>query len=239
MTIFPSNHERIITTAIFSFLIGLCIGLVTETEGEELFVGVITLFASFTGAYSAFALQNKKQRQELVAARVEAGNRAIFNLINLWNTFMNYKNQFIDPFRSCPGRYLAMPPSVGFGAKANFNFDSLTYLFELDDPNIVGHLASFQSKVESTIALIAQRSQMHIDGIQPAMEKAGFIEGQDVSMRQIEQVLGQRSIAMMQQSTAQIIESVDSIISESKTLIEKLHELHVKNYKGHKILGMK
>jgi hypothetical protein len=238
MKIFPSKHEKLITAVIFSFLIGLCIGLITKVQAKELFVGLITLFAAFAGAYSAFALQNKKQQLELETARVEAGNKAIFNLINCCNTFLNFKNQFIEPFINEPGRFLAIPPSVEFKGKANFDFDSLTYLFELEDPNIVGELSSFQAKVESTILLILQRSQMHINTVQPTLEKAGFVEGQDITNQKIEQILGQRLIAMMQQRTDQMVEGVESIITESENLIDKLHSLYVKNYKGYKVLKM-
>lgn len=79
---------------------------------------------------------------------------------------------------------------------------------------------------------------MYINSVQPAMEKAGFVDGQAITNQKVEQILGQRLITMMQQGTDQMIEGVESIISESENLINKLHKLHTKNYKRYKILKM-
>lgn len=238
MKIFPTKHEKLITVAVLAFLIGMVLGLIAKVEAKDLFTGFVTLFAAFMGAYSAFALQNKKQERELSSSKVEAGNKAIFNLIRSYNTFLAFKKQFIEPFENEPGKFLAIPPSIGFEGKADFDFDSLTYLFELEEPNIVGELSSFQAEVESTISLIIQRSHLHMNGVQPAMEKAGFIEGQDISSKQLRQILGDRLFTMMQQGTDQMIEGVESIVTDAEKLIERLHNIHMKKYIGHKVLKM-
>ncbi|MEW5056527.1 MAG: hypothetical protein AB1Y25_02795 [Cycloclasticus sp.] len=238
MNMFPTKHEKLITIIIFSFITGLVLGLITKVDAKEIFIGLITLSAAFMGAYSAFALQNRKHERERTTAKVEAGNKAIFNLVRSYNTFLAFKKQFIDPFENDPGKFVSIPPSIGFEGKANFDFDSLTYLFQIGDPNILGELSSFQAEVEATIALILQRSHMHLNGVQPAMEKSGVVDGQDIYSNQLKEILGNRLFVIMVQGTDQMIEGVNSIILNAEKLIEKLHKIHIKNYKGHIILKM-
>jgi len=238
MKIFPSNQERLITIAIVAFLSGIAIGLSAKLEAKEFFASVVTLVAAFMGAYSAFLLQNSKQKKEQTALRVESGNKSIFNLIRSYNTFLAFKKQFVDPHIDNPGRFVAIPPSVGFDGKSDFDFHSLAYLFELEDPNVLGELSSFQAEVQATIAVIQERSYMHMNGVQPSLEKVGFVEGNDIAIGDIKNALGERLTAMMIQGTDQMIEGIDSILKDAETLIERLHRIHFKNYKGHKILRM-
>lgn len=238
MKIFPTKNEKLITLVIISFVSGLSLGLLTKLDAQIIFTAVVTLFAAFVGAYSAFLLQNRKQERDIASSRVGAGNKAIFQLIEALNNFLVFRKQFIKPFIKDPIRFISIPPSIGFERKTNIDFDSLTYLFEFESPNILGELSLFQAEVESTMLLISHRAHLHINGVQPAMEKAGFIDGQDVSYEQLQEILGLQLNSMMKQGTDQMIDGVESIISQSKNLIEKLHVIHNNNFKGHKILNM-
>ncbi len=238
MKIFPGQNEKLITAVIFSFLFGLIGGLATKLEAKEFLTSLVTLFAAFAGAYSAFLLQNKKQEKELIASKVGSGNKAIFHIIRNYNTFGSYKKQYIAPFINDPGRFIAIPPNLGFVGHVDFDFDSLAYLFELDKPNVLGDLSIFQSEVESTIQAILYRNNLHLNAVRPALEKAGIIDGQNISKTEIDRILGERLAIMMEQNTDQMIEGVESILSKAELLIEELHRIHLKNYKGHKILKM-
>lgn len=238
MKIFPSNQEKLITVAILSAVTGLIIGLSAKLDIKEFVIASITLVAAFVGAYSAFLLQNAKQKSELTASRVEAGNNAIFALMRSYNTFLAFKKQFIEPNREDSARFVTIPPSVGFAGKADFNFHSLSYLFELEDPNILGELSSFQAEVQATLAVINERSHMHLNGVQPSLEAKGFLQGADILLADLEAALGERLTVMMKQSTDQMIEGVESIVENSAALVERLHRIHMKNFKGHKILRM-
>lgn len=236
MNLFPTKNEKLITATIIAFVVGLLIGLATKLNVKEFSSGLITLFAAFIGAYSAFLLQNKKQESELISQRVNSGNKAIFQIIRNYNSFGSYKKQFIAPFITLPAKFIAIPPSINFTSNTSFDFDSLAYLFEYESPGILADLAIFQASVESTTEAINQRSYLHINVVQPTLEKAGFSDGQDITKEQLESILGERLIVTMEQNTDQIIEGIDSILLNAEKLISELHEIHIKNFKGHKVL---
>lgn len=238
MNLFPSKNEKLITTVIISFVAGLLIGLATKLNVQEFSAGLITLFAAFLGAYSAFLLQNKKQEEELISRRVNSGNKAIFQIIRSFNSFGSYKKQFITPYISLADKFIAIPPSINFNSNTEFDFDSLAYLFEYEKPGILADLSIFESFIESTTEAINQRSYTHINVVQPMLEQAGFTEGQAITEAQLNSILGERLIVTMQQNTNQIIEGIDSILSSAENLISELHEIHIKNFKGHKVLKL-
>lgn len=236
MNLFPTKNEKLITATIIAFVIGLLIGLATKLNVKEFSAGLITMFAAFIGAYSAFLLQNKKQEKELISQRVNTGNKAIFQIIRSFNSFGSYKKQFISPYITLPDRFIAIPPSLNFTSNTTFDFDSLAYLFEYENPDILTDLSIFQSSIESTTEAINQRSYTHINLVQPILEKAGFSEGQVITEAQLNSILGERLSVTMKQNTDQIIEGIDSILSNAEELISELHEIHIKNFKGHKVL---
>lgn len=197
-----------------------------------------TLAAAFFGAKYAFQLQLESLKQKEVKDQVEAGNKAIFELVRTYNQFLAVRNQFIDEHRQSPGKHVFILPMAGNLHVMQLNFDNLTFLFDAADPDLLGRLALFQREVASTIDVIAQRSQLHVDVIQPAVERLEEEVGEAIQLGQLEKALGKRNTQTVKMLTDFMIEGVDGLIAGSERYINELNKILKEKFRGHKIMGM-
>jgi len=240
MKVFPGKNEQVITTSIFSFVFGLALGLIVNLHSEDLIVGIITLIAAFSGAYFAFKFNERSARRELIENNVKAANKAIFNLISIYNSLGGYRRQYISPFIDNPLRHFAIQPSIGFQKwMKEFDFDDLIYLVESQNPNILNELFEIQAEVITTIDLVEERNEIHYRKIQPAMTKAGIKQGDDVKESQFNSILEEYDISLVKNYTDDLINVVDNILARAEKLIQLMQEINIKMYPTEKIIGMK
>lgn len=241
MNIFPGNNEKVITSIIIAFLLGAGIILISNIEEDTskiILSTIATLAAAFFGAYYAFSLQNQKQLEERNHLQVEAGNKAIFNLINTYNKFCNFRDQFINEHRNSSIRYVAILPAVGMTTFKEIDFDSLAFLFKSEERNILAELSMFQTEVQSTLAIIKERSDLHVNTVQPKLEDAASGPNKEIVLEEIRDILGERTYVTLIQGTDQMIEFTDIVIEDSERLIEKLRNILKDIFQDHVIVGM-
>jgi hypothetical protein len=233
-----------VVAAVVIFIGGFSLGVaMNESNGisliKDYLPSIATLFAAFVGARLAFAYHSAAEKEAEVRKNVEAGNTAIFGLIRSYNTFINYKSQFLTPHQDSPIGFIEISPSVGFRRPDSIvDFESLSFLFASNKPNILGELSLIEAEILSTTDAIIERSNLHLNHVQVRLEAAGIEEGGTYSLGQIEAALGARVSITLKNSTQQVIVGVDSIIERTDKLIEELNALLKELYKGHQIVKM-
>jgi hypothetical protein len=196
-----------------------------------------TLLAAYFGAKYAFDLQTAKEKAVIKQRNVVNGNLAVFNILRMINNLLNYQRQIIDPIRNKPSAFLEMSPTLPSEKDViSVNIESLSFLFIVTEPNMLGELSVVDSKYQRALEAIIERTRIHRDEVQPALEEAGIVEGGDYSLRQIELALGNRLFTTLQQSTKQIIEHVDNTIIGLQEIGTKLSGALIKTYPNDKIL---
>ena len=196
-----------------------------------------TLIAAFVGAWYAYKLQLAHLEKERTKDQVEAGNRAIFELGRTYNKFNAIKQQFIEEHRNNSARHVLILPMAGDIEALEFNFDSLSFLVDSEDPNLLGKLAMFEQEVASTLGVIEQRSHMHVEVVQPAVESLEQKTGELMLVEQIEKELGTRYAKTLKMLTDYMIDGVDRVVSMAEHHIEELNNILHTKYPGHKIIG--
>jgi hypothetical protein len=206
---------------------------------EILIASLATLAAAYFGAKYAFSLQNEMEKRESDSNDVKAANSAIFELARTYNKFTAIKRQFIDEHRGKADRHLLIMPVAGMSWEApKFNYDSISFLFKSSDPNLLGTLSLTEQEIASTLDVIKQRSKMHVDVLQPAVEKLSQRVGDKVTLQQIENELGQRLSATLRMSTNFMIEGVDNVLAGCMEHMTKIKTETDKIYPGHVIIKM-
>ena len=197
-----------------------------------------TLAAAFFGAKYAFKLQLASLEHQTINEQVEAGNKAIFELVRTYNQFLAVRNQFIEEHRKNPGRHIYIMPMAAKVHVMQLNFDSLAFLFDTEDPNLLGRLAMFQQEVVSTIDVIAERSTLHVEVIQPTVETLEKQFGEVIKLDQLENSLGKRTTKTLKMLTDFMINGVDEVITGAEEHIYGMSRLLNQKFSGHKIIGM-
>lgn len=215
-----------------------CIEILTKTV-EILAASVATLAAAYFGAKYAFSLQNEKEKRASDAADVKSANSAIFELARTYNKFLAIKKQFIDEHRGRAERHLMIMPVAGMSwDPPKFNYDTISFLFRSSDPNLLGTLSLVEQEIASTLDLIKQRSAMHVDVLQPTVERLSQRIGDQVTLRQIEDELGQRLAATLKMSTDFMIQGVDNVLAGCIEHMAKIKSETDKIYPGHVVIRM-
>ena len=119
-----------------------------------------------------------------------------------------------------------------------FNYDAISFLFRSTDPNLLGTLSLVEQEIASTLDVIKQRSTMHVEVLQPTIEKLSQQVGEQISLQQIENALGQRLATTLQMSTTFMVDGVDNVLAGCKEHIEKIKIETQKLYPGHSVIGM-
>jgi hypothetical protein len=96
---------------------------------DAILTSITTLAAAFFGAKYAFKLQLINHDQKVTKEQVEAGNKAIFELIRTFNQFYAIRNQLIEEHRNNSGRHLLILPMIGNIHIIQLNFDDLAFIF--------------------------------------------------------------------------------------------------------------
>ena len=213
-----------------------CIEMLTKTI-EVLAASLATLAAAYFGAKYAFSLQNEKERRTSDAADVKAANSAIFELARTYNKFLAIKKQFIDEHRDMAERHLMIMPVAGMSWEPpKFNYDTISFLFRSSDPNLLGTLSLVEQEIASTLDVIKQRSAMHVDVLQPVVERLSQRVGDQVTLRQIEDELGHRLAATLRMSTDFMIQGVDNVIAGCIEHMAKIKTETEKIYPGNVLI---
>lgn len=205
---------------------------------EAMLGAAATLIAAFVGAWYAFKLQLAHLEQRKTKEQVEAGNKAIFELVRTYNKFYAIKNQFIEEFRRNPARHVFIMPMAGDIKPLQLNFDTLAFLFDSEDPNLLGRLAMFEQEVASTLGVIDQRSRLHADIVQPTVEKLERESGPLMSIEQIEKALGTRYSKTLKMLTDFMVDGVDGVVQAAEHHIGEMNRILRVKFPGHKVIGM-
>ncbi len=218
-----SVSEFELTTVLVTLLVG--------------FAGVIaTLIAAFAGSYLAYHLSARREDRKLRESRVTAGNKALFTLVQQLNRLSNIRNQFIDPVRQNDARALAMRPVMQVqGTQLRIDFESLDFLLELK-PHLCMALMLEQDRYETAESIINLRSRMHHDEVQPALEKAGYVDGGGYTPQQFRSMLGERLLTRIVIATDAMIGMVDEAILTSTKMNADLWAVLKEKFPEHKFI---
>jgi len=171
----------------------------------------------------SFEFQRKKEVEDKKKKDLVNANIAIFNLMTMANSLLVFRKQVIDPFRGKPTAFLEIPPVLhSVGEDIKINPESLYFLLETKERNLLGEIIVEERRYITAVQLINERSTLHRNEIQPLLERAGFQERGMFSLNQIEQALGSRMFVTLNQATDQLIAHVDQTITSILVVANKL-----------------
>jgi len=233
--------KKIISLGI-TFILGVGAGWIVQGRHWDVFLtsyvpALATLVAAFYGAKYAFQFQKDKAKEDERRLNVVNGNSVIFTMMRMITILRNVQKQIIEPARSHPARFLQMRPTQYLGDDIKLNIESLYFLLETDERNILNEVVIEEQCYLSALQSINERSRIHREEVQLVLEKAGVIEGSDYSLRQIENALGERLCKTLQIVTEDMVNDVDGTILSLKAVADKLRESLKRIYPDDKIIG--
>ncbi|MDB5860844.1 MAG: hypothetical protein JWQ76_4533 [Ramlibacter sp.] len=120
---------------------------------ELLISGLGGIAASFAGAYYAFRWNREREERNLLDAKVDACNKAVFILSEQLRVLTNFRDQNIAPVREHPGRHFVMGATLPIEAlHLRLDAASLSFLFETSAAEVPPFLAIENARFHSLVS---------------------------------------------------------------------------------------
>ncbi len=228
----------------FVFIIGLVLGWIIKGKSLNLIFTIflpalVTLIAVYLGAKYAFDLQENKEKEKKKRKNIVSGNLAIFNISIMLDKLISYQRQVLNPERDNPTNFIGMPPTLNtFDKNISFNIEALSFLLGTSHRNLLGELSTEESRYKTAIGAIDARSRLHVDEIQPALERSQFVQGGNYTLADIENALGNRLFVSLQQATISVFENVDPTIISLQEVGDSLRQAMSELYPTETVLGV-
>lgn len=200
MRLFPTQHEKVLTIVILTFCFGLGLGLVAHLELNDKFIQLGgTLAAAFLGAWTAFYLESRSRGREDRQNKLDAANSLIYALFER-SSIANYlKAELLDPKRHDPLRFLSIEPIRDFHRpESKILVQDISYIFQTNYRYLVIELHVIEQRFNALVKLIKRRSELHLNEIQSKLDEAGLKEKDEVTLSQIEEIVGNKSYVILQ-----------------------------------------
>jgi len=232
-----------IITFVAIFIVGVSGGWIVGGRHWDIFFSayipaLATLLAAYYGARFAFQFQKDKENEDSKKHNVISGNSAIFTLMRMICTLSDIQKQIIDPTRNHLQRFIRMEPGGRFtNEEIKLDIESLYFLLESDDGNLLPELVNESNKYHTAIGAFDERSRIHREEVQPLLDRSGFREGANYSNEQIRTAIGDRLYMTMQRSTEQTINIIDETVISLKKISHRLQASLKKQYPTESIIN--
>jgi len=236
---FLSKYFRLILVSIVFFCFGAIITIPFHIDIPTILGGLLTLVTAFFGAYFAFKLNDSKDSRREVLNNVDSANKAIFQVIRAYNFYSGYQKQFIEPFRGSPAVHYQIPPAMGFlDWRLELDYDSLSFLFGKNAGTLLLKLNDLEVLTRTTIESIQTRNHIHVNLVQPKMDAAGIADGLEISLGELDIIIGERIAQTLEKLTIELIRCIDDGVDNSDSLAVEMHEKIKEIYPDEKVIKM-
>ena len=216
----------------------MCHVLATQIDwgkvAEIAATSITTLGAAYFGAKFAFKLQIAREKSKRIKTDVDNANIAMFTVRRyrqLLNDMLSSTKENGEPF---PHHHLLMKPfSTLTLDPPHFSYDSLAFLLSSNE-KILFDLSSLQNQISFTLDVAKQRSEMHYNFVQPAIEQLQttlhLTDIPDNFDEILKEKLGPRLDAVMENLTTQMLEGFSQGIEKCTEIANELAKAVEQSY---------
>ena len=185
-------------------------------------------------------LNENRERQHKRDIDLASANRAVFNLTKAFNYIASFNRQFVVPIKDDPIKHFSMRASFGHSTPDfKIDYDSICVLIAEHEAEMPSELFEFEFEFEFEdlfIAVLSKRNHMHMNIVQPAMEKAGVGESSPIVEVEIDKILSKQTLAEMKVLTHELVNLAPECETLSEQLACKLYKIVVEIFPGENVV---
>ena len=192
-------------------------------EHKDLLAALITLFATFGGAWLAFRLEHKRRDADEEQRRCGVANRALYTLFNFWNILEQHRKNVIEPCRGKSDAWLNMaatpPTKTGL---ATFEAGELSFLLQTENSIVYAALLLEEQRFSHAVSLIEIRSSVILNEAFPRLAGAGVSVGASLAEVEAERVIGIDTTHKLRVYSSAIVTNVDEDLKSIVSAYDQL-----------------
>lgn len=207
-----------------------------DVETKDLASGLFALLGTFTGALLAFRFEEEKEKSKEKFARKAALNRAIVVLGYQHNEVRTYR-ELVAPYANdveLAFNFPASQPPERIDVVQKF--DELTFLLNLNEPQIVFELIIEQVRFDQVLQSIRNRNAFFVEKVQPVFAARGF-NNRLVNSGELQHGLGEYLYGGALMGARNIREHLDGSNESLPIMIDKVRKVAKGLFPGDKFVS--
>jgi len=136
---------------------------------------LLIILPVFLGAYCAYRLESKTRAKEEKIKYLDAGNRALYILMDQFNDFNFIYDNHLKSEEHSEYRWLTISHLVSFKNHLRIDFDSIQFMLNRKKPLVVDILLRSDTVFSQLISTINMRFDVHVNQLQPHLENIGLL----------------------------------------------------------------
>lgn len=192
-------------------------------EWKDILTSLVTLAATFVGAWAAFRFESRRRKTEEDEKRIGAANRALYVIFHYWNLLEQFRKEVLEPQQGRQDAWLNLAAHpVAPVPTDRFQTNDLQFLLQAEHADTYVALMLEEERVLLALNLITTRSQLMLDEVFPKMAGAGVKVGQSMASDQIECVLGVDVTHKLKEITAALFKNIEEDLVSLRAAHDKL-----------------
>jgi len=206
-------------------------------EWKDILAALVTLIATFAGAWAAFRFESRRRKTEEDEKRIGAANRALYVIYQYWNLLEQFRKEVLEPHRGRQDAWLnlAAHPAAPV-ATDRFQPNDLQFLLQVERADTYVTLMLEEQRVLLALNLITARSSLVLNEVFPRMAGAGIGVGQPIASDQLEHILGVDVTHKLKEITTSLFKNVDEDLVSLRAAHDKLRSTMKALYPSMKFL---
>ncbi len=206
-------------------------------EWKDVLAALVTLVATFTGAWAAFRFESRRRKTEEDEKRIGAGNRALYVVYHYWNLLEQFRKEVLEPHRGKQDAWLnlAAHPAASIPTD-RFLPNDLQFLLQVERADTYVTLMLEEQRALLALNLITGRSNLVLNEVFPRMAGAGIRVGQQLGSDEIERILGVDVTHKLKELTAALFKNVDEDLVSLRAAHDKMRSTMKDLYPARKFL---
>ena len=208
-------------------------GLAAKDIGTAILAGISTLI----GAFYAFRLSERKEKECERTRRIHALNKALFSLARQVNAIQYIRDEvshYDTDVKRLFGCEAAMPPDC---SDVQVDFESLSFLLDSRDPDLLMRLSVEQDGFHQVMRAISLRAQYFVDQFQPAVMASGIMPG-PFTLEDAREKIGSLIYDSALNYTTSMFTALDEALPRLQKILCELEELSRQLFPGERFLRL-
>lgn len=186
---------------------------------------VVTLFATFIGAWLAFRYETRRRNEDEKQAKIAGYNKAMYTLGNMLSIMRQFKEDVLDRAEKETGNRLCFGYSLPISAGI-VNIEAKEVLFILnEDIQAFENMMLEERKFHHLLRLIEERSEFVRSMVLPALERSEIPSSNWLGDDQLKEILGKNSFDHYIRMSEAVASYTPNNIASLEVAINRAHSV--------------
>lgn len=206
---------------------------------SDLVSSLTTLVAAFLGAWFAFRIQNKHEREKQRENNLLSLNMIQIHLFQQYNDLLIINRDFSTTNENREIDWITIPAMSHRNPPTEIDISSISFMIEKNNISIIPKILLAIEKYDECVKLINSRSELHLNVLQKGIESIRKKHIEEINKETLINEIGEKSVGEIMNLTEQIKSILPDTISYYRGLINEIYTIGLKMFPQKTIINIR